>query len=85
MNTVSGREDNFQEMSGSFTAGVGCDRADGDPQQQHREFLGPHFAMSSNKTNSEPGKWLTWNKPSTTFQETNEKQMAENHGVEDSS
>lgn len=56
MNTVSAREDNFQEMSGSFTAGVGCDRADGDPQQQHREFLGPHFAMSSNKTNSEPGK-----------------------------
>jgi len=30
-------------MSGSFTAGVGCDRADGDPQQQHREFLGAPF------------------------------------------
>lgn len=82
MNTVSAREDNFQEMSGSFTAGVGCDRADGDPQQQRREFLGAPFC---NVLQQDQGKWLTWNKPSTTFQEINEKQMAENHGVEDSS
>lgn len=82
MNTISVGEGNFQEMSGNFTADAGCDRADEDPQQKHRE---PLFAMSSNKTNSEPGEWLTWNKLCTTFQEINEKQMAENHGVEDSS